>query len=535
MRKNIKSFFILASIVLIALLTGCTKDGYVADKIHVMGVDVGDVTYDEAIDIIKGLEFSESDAVTVNADDVTFTLSATEIGAEIDPQKTVEALMEESKGFFSGWFKKDCPAVVVVDSLLFDSVVTEKLIDKECEVVQFTYTLEEDGIKAVNGKSGYKLDRAALATNVCEALGTLNEDAVDMQFTVTAPNKIDATKFLSGFSEEYKEATYQKDENGNIIVTDDVPGVKLDKAYGVSIMESHTEEGEEYLIPCEIQLSKYTREYLEKCLFRDTMGKYSTNFKTSSANRSKNIELAAGSINDLILMPGEVFSFNSSVGERTTARGYKVAAAYAAGKTVDSVGGGICQVSSTLYNSVLLANLEIVTRRSHQMTVSYVPKGRDATVNWGTQDFEFKNNTDFPIKISTTVANKNVEIAIIGTLTDLDRTVEIITNTVSVLEPGIDIVEDPTKEVGFVETKGGSKGYVVDAVRVVYSKGVEVSREKLTRSRYNPTNATQTVGTMVVGNDLGTVEEQVPVEQAPVDQAPVEQAPEVVELSETGL
>ena len=196
-------------------------------------------------------------------------------------------------------------------------------------------------------------------------------------------------------------------------------------------------------------------------------------------------------------MPGDVFSFNGTVGERTTARGYKSAGAYVAGETVDQVGGGICQVSSTLYNTVLLSNLEIVERRSHQMTVSYVPMGRDATVNWGTTDFRFKNNTEYPVRIDGIINGRNVTLTIVGTETVENRKVEILTSTVSTLQPPVETIEDPTKAVGFSETtQKGSMGYVVDATRVVYSGDEVISREGLVRSRYNPKKTIMTVGTM---------------------------------------
>ncbi|MGM9551270.1 MAG: VanW family protein [Clostridia bacterium] len=527
MKKTVKLIFAFMMIAMLSIFTGCTKDGYVADKIHVMGVDVGGLTYEEAVAKVDSISLGDEVRVRIAADEVNFELSAPQIGAEVSPKQTVDNIMEKSTGIFSGWFKKEYPAVVVVDSVMFENALTQILSQKECDVTQFSYSLEEDGIHIRNGSSGYRLDRAELATKVCEALGNGSDEEIQVSFVRTVPDEVDADAFLAGFSYEYKEAEYIRDENGEIAITEDVPGIELDKTEALSIIGSHKEEGESYIIPCKIHLSKYTREYLTECLFRDVLGTYSTSFKTSSENRATNVKLAGNSLSGTILLPGEVFSFNKTVGERTAARGYKVAAAYSAGKTVDSIGGGICQVSSTLYNSVLLSNLEIVERRSHQMTVGYVPLGRDATVSWGTQDFKFKNNTDFPVKLVTTINGRNIEISVIGTLTDPTQRVEIVTNTVSVLEPGMNIVEDNTKEVGYVDTKQGSKGYVVDAVRVVYSNGSEVSREKLTKSRYNPTNGTQTVGTMVVGAPMTDAPVEIPAVETPVVETPV--------VSDTGI
>jgi hypothetical protein len=131
-----------------------------------------------------------------------------------------------------------------------------------------------------------------------------------------------------------------------------------------------------------------------------------------------NVTLAAEAINGLILNPGETFSFNESVGQRTSAKGYKEAGAYAGGKTVQEIGGGICQVSSTLYDCVLYADLEVVARSNHMFVVTYLPYGNDATVNWGTVDFKFKNNTDYPIRVETEVVERKLTIKLHGTKLD---------------------------------------------------------------------------------------------------------------------
>lgn len=159
---------------------------------------------------------------------------------------------------------------------------------------------------------------------------------------------------------------------------------------------------QEYEIPLKITIPEKTIADLGEKAFPDQLSTYTTRYNSGNYNRSNNLELAAKAINGTVLMPGETFSYNQTVGERTISAGYKAAAAYAGGKVIQDVGGGICQISSTLYNAVLLANLEITDRSNHCFETSYVPAGRDATVNWGTVDFQFKNNRKYPIKIETT-------------------------------------------------------------------------------------------------------------------------------------
>lgn len=135
--------------------------------------------------------------------------------------------------------------------------------------------------------------------------------------------------------------------------------------------------------------------------YDNMIASYSTSFDSSQTGRSTNLRLAMKAINGKVLQPGQTFSFNGTVGERTAARGYKMGYVYSGGQAVPGIGGGVCQVSSTLFNAVLLANLGIVERHYHSLTVSYVPLGRDATVLWNSKDFKFKNTLNYPIKLVT--------------------------------------------------------------------------------------------------------------------------------------
>lgn len=493
MKKNIKLLFLICVIACVAALTGCTKDGYVASKMTVGGVDIGAMSREDAIATLENVTMNAEEAVTLSFDgEESLQIKAGDINAQYNVEKTVDNAISESKGIFSGWFKKELPMQVDLD----ETLLAEALSTVEREVVQTSAKVVENGIEVTNGVSGRKLDKENTYALIAAEFGATEKSEIKPEFIVTKPDEVKAKEFLEAFVGEFKEAEYVKGDDGNIIVTQESAGVEIYMDGAVSTMTSHTEEGEVYVIKGEVTLPKNTKADLEAKLFRDTLGTYKTNFASSSANRASNIELATKSISGMILMPGDVFSFNNALGERTTARGYKSAGAYVAGETVQQVGGGICQVSSTLYNTVLLSNLEIVERRSHQMTVSYVPMGRDATVNWGTTDFRFKNNTAYPIKIVGTIEGKSVTLSIVGTETIENKRVDIVTSVVSTLASPVETVEDPTKEVGYSKTtSSGAQGYIVDAARVVYSGEKQISREELVRSRYNPKKTIVTVGT----------------------------------------
>ena len=148
--------------------------------------------------------------------------------------------------------------------------------------------------------------------------------------------------------------------------------------------------------------------------FPDLLSEFTTYYATYERNRSTNIQLSTGSINGLVLMPGDIFSYNEVVGERTSARGYKLAGVYENGKVVQGIGGGICQTSTTLFNAALFANLEIVEHANHMFIPSYSSAGRDATVSYGTLDFKFKNSRNYPIKIVSYAQNGVVNFKLYG-------------------------------------------------------------------------------------------------------------------------
>ncbi len=208
---------------------------------------------------------------------------------------------------------------------------------------------------------------------------------------------------------------------------------------------------------------------------------------TSESNRNNNISLACQAINGMVLMPGDVFSFNETTGERTTDKGYLAAGAISAGQSITEVGGGICQVSSTLFNAVARADLEIVSRSAHAWPVSYVNAGEDATVNWPNLDFQFKNNTDSPIFIITYYQDQKMSAEIWGQSLGEGITVDlesIITQTLSA-PTEISYVNNPDLPVGTSETTVKSRtGYVIETYQVWMKDGVEYARNLFHTSTY---------------------------------------------------
>ena len=197
-----------------------------------------------------------------------------------------------------------------------------------------------------------------------------------------------------------------------------VVGVDIDLEAAIILLSS-VESGTTISIGVEYTEPEVTQEYLENLLFRNCIGECVTQIP-GTENRLNNITIATASINGLILEPGEEFSFNRIVGQRTPERGYRLAPAFSSGTTVQAIGGGICQVSSTLYSAIMDSCLRVTERYPHGLPVSYIPRGRDATVSWGSLDFKFLNNTDYPLRIDAEVVGRTLTIRVYGTIIEGD-------------------------------------------------------------------------------------------------------------------
>lgn len=269
--------------------------------------------------------------------------------------------------------------------------------------------------------------------------------------------------------------------------TEDEPGLSLDAEELYSALTSQLDqgvyEGTLYRSPV-LMLADVTKSELMSRFGR--VSSYTTS-TTSNSNRNTNIELSAAAINGMMVPPGGTFSFNDATGQRTSAKGYKEATAISGGQSVPEVGGGVCQTSSTLFNAVARANLEIVKRSPHAWPSSYVAKGMDATVNWPGLDFKFKNNTEWPIYITASYAKRKVTVEIYGMTLGEGITIDLESKVVKTLNPPADTkyVQNTSLPAGTEkETVKSRTGYEVETYQVWYKNGVEFQRELLCKSTY---------------------------------------------------
>ncbi len=296
-----------------------------------------------------------------------------------------------------------------------------------------------------------------------------------------------------------------KREGGKFHFTDHKKGRKLlvpetIQAIKASIMEGWNQEDINLVATVVDDEPKYTRELVEKST--SLIGSFSTTYASSSADRAGNLANGARLINNTVLYPGDVFSAYEKLTPFTKANGYYEAGAYANGMVVDSIGGGACQVTTTLYNAVLLAELEVVERAAHSMTIGYADLSRDAAIAGTWKDLKFKNDQDTPILIEVFTKDRTITFNIYGyeNRNTANRRIAFETVVLNEKAPGPDVIkEDPTKPTTYrVTTQSAHTGYTTELYKIVYENGVEVSRTRINKSVYNPSPRYVTVGTMEV-------------------------------------
>ena len=302
----------------------------------------------------------------------------------------------------------------------------------------------------------------------------------------------------TSYNREAVNMGLQKTESGFEII-EGKQGIVVDEGKAVEavarFVETELSEGTtEMKIPTKISQPKGSREELAKV--KDIIGTFSTSFKSSNADRSKNLRTGADHINGTVVYPGETFSVYEKTSPYTVANGYGTAGAYLNGKVIDSIGGGICQVSTTLYNAVLRAELEVVQRQPHSMLVSYVQESADAAIAGTYKDFKFKNNSETPIYIEGyTTSGKEIVFKIYGQETrPSNRKIEFTNKVLSRTPSATQLVADGAQGIGYRVVESGHNGCVAELYKNVYIDGKLQSTEKVNKSSYRVSNRTVIYG-----------------------------------------
>ena len=441
-KKHILFIFgiLLAVLVCIVLLSFIvfsfviSNDKNIFSGIYIKNVNVSNLSKEEAKDKInKYIQTSLPEEIILTHGDYEVALNTEELNISFDVDSAINTAysLGRNGNFFTNGFdvlstminnKNVEPNIALDDEFLTNSLndISSKLPDK---MIESGFYIDGNNLIINKGSDGNVINVNKTKEKIKDEIKKLNviNNKIEIYVTPSIPSKLDIEKI---YEEVHKEAIDASFTAEPLCVTPSENGID----FNISIEEAKAkldESEKECVIPLKVVYPNITTNMIGTEAFPDTLSNFSTYYAASNVNRTTNLRLAANKINGTVLMPGETFSYNNVVGERTIAAGYKEAPIYVEGRVEDGLGGGICQITTTLYNAAVYANLEIIERTNHQFVPSYIGAGRDATVVYGAIDFKFKNNRNYPIKIICSVSGGVANFQILGLKTSEDYDVEV--------------------------------------------------------------------------------------------------------------
>lgn len=449
-----------------------------ADTTKMMQSVIGNVLSDKTVKLtINGETF------TINLGEYGFNYSSSADG------DTSAVTVKDSQG-------NDVENIIATyKNICYNQTKLEALLDSISDkygttMVKPSYKIEGDQLIITAGSDGVGVDENNLLGKIlaCIQSGSYDDRLVE-ELVVTKAPAVDIDKIYKEVVCEVKDASSYVDENGETVYSPDVVG----KQFNLEDARAKIANGgNTWSIGMSLTQPKVTLVELKAPTCPDLLAETTTTFNTGNKTRAANIKNAAHRINTYggfedgyILQPGEIFSYNDAVGERTEANGFSMATVYTTSGTASDVGGGICQVSSAIFSAVFKADLEIVSRTNHMYMVHYwSTPGEDATVNWGTIDFKFQNSKSYPIKIKMSVSESGeLTCQVYGTndgyRAEFDNKVLKQTLTSVVTKKAT-----KGKPAGTIEY--GDPGYIIEIYRVRYKDDVKISKELMYTSTYQP-------------------------------------------------
>lgn len=515
-----RNLFIIVSITIIFIIfmifsvifafINATKS-VIVKGVTIKDIDVSNLTMQEArTKIEEALNIELNNPIKIKATDYETTLNTDQIEFEYDIAKAIEnaysigrngnIIQNNYELLWVAFFGKNITPDYTYNKDTLNYIVDSIESKLPGRVTQATHYIEGEELIIIPGTDGIKVDKDSFKQNILDTI--INENALEIleqksTYCIDVPaekvkaDNINIDKIYEEVYTEPKDAYY---EENPFKIYAEVNGVD----FAISKDEAKTmiaNISEEYRIPLKITPASKTINDIGTEAFPYEISTFSTRYDASNTNRSQNLAIATGKINGTVLMPGEEFSFNQVVGKRTIEAGYKDAKIYQDGKVVDGLAGGICQISSTLYNAVIKANLEIIERRNHSFTTSYVTAGRDATVVYGVIDFKFKNTRTYPIKIEGSVGSGIATFNIHGIKEETEYSVDLAPVVTASIPYSTQYIQDASLMPGQqVPVQNGGNGCKVTTYKETRLDGKLVSKEIISTDTYQPMKAIIRVG-----------------------------------------
>ena len=501
-KKKKRNFLIaiLIGILIIILLIFSTifaflniNNDKIIKGISIEGVDVSGLSADEAKNkLVEIYNQKKNSEIKVKHGEFETTISPIllEVDYKIDDAVNyANSIGKDSNIFINNYnillssiMKKN----INVEMTLNEDVAKQSIEDMNSNlpdvVVDSSYSVDGDELTISKGKAGVKINTDEFLDKIKENLKNINttDETIEIPVKNEEPEEINIEKIHEEICKEPKDAYYTKEP---FAVYPEVKGISFDIEKAKEIL---SQDKQEYVIKLTVTNPKVTLDKIGPEAFPNKLGTFTTRYDVSDKDRSTNLQLACNKINGTVVLSGDTFSYNKVVGARTEGAGYKNAKVYESGKVVDGIGGGICQISSTLYNAVLMSNLEIVERKNHQFITSYVPAGRDATVVYGITDFKFKNTRKYPVRIVATAKDGIATVSIYGIKEDAEYEFKFTTKTVATIPYTTEYVDDSTLPTGTEKViQKGTNGLKTETYITKTLNGKTVSTTLLSKDTYS--------------------------------------------------
>jgi len=485
---------IIAAVVIVLILAlsalGALRCTTILPNVRVYGVEVGGMSIQEAQTAISSrLEASDSGVRLSFLGGAVMELTRADTISDYDAAAAAEAAWNYGRrngqviplrfalSTVSG--KELYPKSETIDGDALRRAIGKKAEEVNSVLVEGAYSVNGSSLTIIKGAVGVLLDEDE-AYRIVRTAFERGETDVPYAPSENAPKPLTVEEIYSLVCREAHDAEF--DDNFNVIKS--VEGLTFDMEKARALYDK-AEDGAVITVTLTTIEPDITTEELSALLYRDVLAEWTSEL-TNNEVRSTNIELAAKAVDGTVLLPGEEFSYNDVVGERTAQRGFGAAAAYANGETVYEIGGGICQVSSSIYYCGLIADMDILARTCHLYTASYVPPGMDATVSWGGPEFKFANSSDYPVKIEAHRDGGTLYCALLGTKTT-DEYIEMSYEIVNIYKYDTLYEEDESVTPGRTRVKTyGITGYKVITYKSRFAAdGTLLSCEEESESIYS--------------------------------------------------
>ena len=496
-KKRNPIFYILIaffSIIIILLsIIVCYNIFYkkIFSNIYISGIDVSNLTKEEAINKLNSeLESVLNQEILIQYDGKESSIKPSDIGVVYNVEDVVEEayrigrignIFENNYNMVKSFFvDTNLDLQYEYEEEKLDNFIAE-INSQFSSLVPSSYEILEDKVIIKKGTRGIEIKADVLKENLLESINNRNFEPIQVGVIVSEPAAIDIEKIHDEVYKAPVDAYYSTDPF-EIHESEDGLDFEISLDEAKALLET---DQEQYEIKLKVLKPSVTTDQIGTEAFPDLLATCTTTYITSKVGRTTNLKLASSKINGYVLMPGETFSYNDVVGERTVEAGFQMAGVYSNGQEVEGLGGGICQISSTLYNIAVKSNLEIVERENHLFLTGYLPAGQDATVVYGSIDFKFKNTRDYPVKIVSTVEGGYVTMKMYGLKEENEPTITFETVYHQTLYPETVYQDTTTLAPGQTRVQSsGRNGCKSTTYKVVRQNGVVVSRTELSSDTY---------------------------------------------------